>query len=511
MTAVDYTIFLAYLAGVLLLGWVVHRRDRSGRDFFLAGRSMGWLPVGISVMVTAFSAINYLVVPAAVFRLGLRLLISLPVFFIVAWPVTRVFLPFYRSMELTSAYEYLEHRFDVRVRSLGSGAFILWRTVWMAVALLACAMLLGAVTERPVHWVILLAGGTAVAYSAFGGMRAVMWTDVAQFGVLLIGIVAGVALAAGRDPGGFAGMLETARQGEVLRPLSPPTARFLSPDPRLPITLWSGLIGTFVAFLARYTADQVVVQRYFSARSLRDVRRAFWLNATAAVVAIGLLVLLGIAVYAHSARAGLLGKPMPPARHLAALVRSLPVGIRGLLGAGILAATMSSIDSGINACSAAWLSDFQERLFGAPREDREEVHRGIVLTVAFGILAVSGSLGLMAWKGPHMSLFAVVNKAINGLGSPLLALILLGMFSRHVSASGMFWGGLLGIGASIYISLGVKGLSLHYYAVANLVVTVAACYAFSLPAVLRGRPATEAQLAWTWRGRREQMNANEGE
>jgi SSS family transporter len=509
MTPLDYIIFFSYLAGVLLLGWVVHRRDRSGGDFFLAGRSMGWLPVGISVMVTAFSAINFVAVPSFVFKSGLWMLVSLPVFFLVAWPVTRVLLPFYRSMELTSAYEYLERRFDRRTRRLASGMFILWRCAWMALLLLACGRILGAVAGMPVPLVILLAGATAVAYSAFGGMRAIMWTDVAQFCVLVGGLALAVVLAAGRYPEGLSGMLSAAEQGGRLRPFSPRTARFLSFDPRIPITLWSGLIGTFVAFLARYGADQVVVQRYFAARSLRDARLGFWLNAVAAVVAIGLLALLGLAVFAHSQSAGLLqGPPRPPAAHLAALLRSLPGGVRGVLAAGILAAAMSSIDSGINACSAAWLTDFRSRSAGRSDASDGEARRGVLFTLAFGAVVLGATFALMATFGRNQTIFAMANKVINGLGSPLLALIGLGMLDRRITAGGIFWGGLVGIVASVGISLGVDNLALHYYAVANLAVTVLACYAFSLPALLRGRGPSPEQQAWTWRERRKNLDLN---
>jgi Na+/proline symporter len=305
--------------------------------------------------------------------------------------------------------------------------------------------------------------------------------------------------------------LDTAFEGQRLRPFLPPTARFLSPDPRIPITLWSGLIGTFVAFLARYAADQVVVQRYFSARSLSDARRGVWLNAAAAVLAIGLLALLGLAVYGHSRATGLMERGLAPPQHLAALLTSMPAGVRGLIAAGILAATMSSIDSGINACSAAWFTDFRNRRDPGPHEEPNEARRGVVFTVAFGTLALGGAFGLLAWIGREQTIFRMVNRVINGLGSPLLALMGLGMFSRRVTPSGIFWGGLVGIACSIFVSLGVENLALHYYAVVNLLLTVGACYVFSLPGMALGHSATQEQLNWTWWHRREGAAHTEGD
>ena len=125
MTTIDWVIFAAYLVGVAALGLSFSRRQARPNEFFLAGRAMGWLPIGLSVMVTAFSAINYTAFSGDVFQYGLYVTLSLPVFVIVAWPITRVIMPFYHSMQLCSAYEYLERRFDVRVRTLTAVIFIL--------------------------------------------------------------------------------------------------------------------------------------------------------------------------------------------------------------------------------------------------------------------------------------------------------------------------------------------------------------------------------------------------
>ena len=132
MNTADYAVLIIYLAGILALGLRFRMRGGTDGDFFLAGRRMGWFPIGLSVMVTVFSAINYVVLPNEVFGYGLYVIVAFPVFLLAAWPITKIWMPFFHSMELTSAYEYLERRFDGRVRSLASGIFILWRLFWMA-------------------------------------------------------------------------------------------------------------------------------------------------------------------------------------------------------------------------------------------------------------------------------------------------------------------------------------------------------------------------------------------
>ena len=508
MSPADYAVLVAYLAGILAVGYRFRVRGGRDEDFFLAGRRMGWFPIGLSVMVTVFSAVNYVALPNEVFGYGLYVVVALPVFLLAAWPITKVWMPFFHSMRLTSAYEYLDRRFDGRVRSLASGIFILWRLFWMATALFASARILAALADVP-GWAVILVGGlAATVYTFLGGMRAVMWTDVCQFFVLFGGIALGVACAVG--DAGVSEVVRIAHEGGRLRPFAPFDPAFLSLDPRLRMTLWSGLIGVFVAFLSRYGADQVVMQRYFSARDLRTAQRGLWLNAAVSIVSLSLLAVLGLAVYAVAAGSGALpagrwqglsslqrtGVAM---KQLAAVIRSFPAGVTGLVVAGLLAATMSSIDSGINACSAAYVTDFHKRFArGASSPGRAGLRLDKGLTLCFGVASTLLALALIPLVGQGNTLFMIVNKLINGLGSPLLALILLGMFSRAVNAPGMFWGGLVGLGASLAVSLFVHPLALQYYAALNLLVSVAPCLLFSCVARWRGHVPPEGAGRWTW-------------
>ena len=141
----------------------------------------------------------------------------------------------------------------------------------------------------------------------------------------------------------------------------------------------------------------------------------------------------------------------------------------GLIVAGLLAATMSSIDSGVNACTAAYVTDFQKRF-------QWRMISSKWLTLAIGVVSTLLALLLIPAIGKSNSVFAIVNKLVNGLGSPLLCLMLLGMFSKKTNASGVFVGGIVGLFASLAISFWLKPLALQYYAVANLLACLAACY-----------------------------------
>ncbi|MFW5798793.1 MAG: sodium:solute symporter family protein [Planctomycetota bacterium] len=488
----DYAVLAVYLLGVTALGLLLGRR-RGEDDYFLAGRSMGVLPVGLSVMVTAFSAINVVAFSGEVFGHGLYVVASLPVFAVVAWPVTRWVIPFFARLRPTSAYSILARRFDTRMQRLASGTFMLWRIAWMAVVMLAAGKFLAVLTGTNLLGVIVVAGLVATLYTTVGGMRAVMWTDVVQFVVLVGGMATVVWLALGRVEGGLVTVLSGARQAGSLKPFVPFDPAWFSPDPRIRITLASGLVGTLVAFIARYGADQVVLQRYFAARTERAARRAVWLNVVAVLVSLVLLMMLGLVLVGS-------GPAVPSTRssglmlkRLASLLAELPAGVAGLVAAALLAATMSSIDSGINACSAAWASDF--RRTPTPRRTRADR----LLSLGLGLGCTALALVMARLLGPRQSIFVMVNRVVHGLGSPLLVMVWLGLVTRRVNAVGMLWGGLVGLAAGVAVIIGIEGLALHYYAVVTLGVSVGACLAASWMARLAGHDDPPATARFTWR------------
>lgn len=472
MDCIDLIVLFAYLISVLALGW--HFRHGDGpQEHFLAGRKMGALPIGLSIMVTSFSAINYVAIPEEIVGHGLYVIVSFPVFFLAAWPISKIWMPYFHRLRATTVYEFLETRYDGSVRRLACVLFLCWRFGWMAIALYVSGKILSVFSGWSPLVMIALCGLVATAYTSVGGVRAVMWTDVLQFIVLFSGIAFGVCHAYGTSG---VSLVDIVYEGGRLMPFAPFDEEFLSFDPRVRMTLWSGLFGVFTAFMARYGADQVVMQRYFTAKDLKSAQRGIWLNAFASMLSLSLLACLGLAVYGYAVKTGALELGVATGRgtalkQLALMVKSFPTGVTGLIVSGILAATMSSIDSGINACSAGIVNDFP-MLSSRVRSSRWMTF-GLGLTVT--VLAVV----LLPYLNKHQSLFAVINKLVNGLGSPLLALVVLGMFSRWTTARGVFWGGVLGLLGSLGVSFFVKPLALQYYAVANLIVTLGCCYGCS--------------------------------
>src|SRR5213595_2638404 len=179
-TALDAAIVIAYLVALASVGFYFSRRQTTLDEYFVARRSMAWLPVGLSLMAALNSGIDYLMQPSATIRFGVVLLAGTTSWiFLYPW-LSRVTLPFYRRLNLYTAYEFLEARFDVRVRTLAAVIFVVWRLGWMATAMYVPCLAIDAATGSRIDFrvMILVLGVLVTLYTMLGGIEAVIWNDV---------------------------------------------------------------------------------------------------------------------------------------------------------------------------------------------------------------------------------------------------------------------------------------------------------------------------------------------
>jgi solute:Na+ symporter, SSS family len=464
-------IIVFYILMVTATGLFFAGRNESKKDYFLSGKSAGWGLVGISIMVTAFSTLNFVAVTAEVFSFGVYVLLSVPMFFIIYFPVSRWFFPFYRDLPIISAYQYLEIRFDKKVRVSASLMFIIWKMIWMSVSLYAAGAALSAVSGLSVNTVILVAGITSILYTVNGGMKAVMITDMFQFIVLFLGVCLILGVSYFSFEGGLGEVFSLAYSTGSLKPFAPFDTQIFSPHWSVRISIWSTILGTGIAFLARYGVDQVVVQRYLAAKSPDDIKKGFLLNAFAAVFVIVLIAVFGLFVKAYAVKNGI---ALPPLKTLALFMNSLPPGLAGLLSAGLLAAMMSSIDSGINSCATAFFTDIYPNF--SKKRVKFSLNKAKIISAVIGLISVA-----FAFPVPMLgSLFETVNKVVNGMGAPLLALFVAGMALKKVTAESAFYGFITGVIASILVIAFVDDISLHYYAVINFGITFGSMFLYDI-------------------------------
>ena len=467
MHPLDYAVVAGYLAFTLGLGFYFGRHQ-SRREFFAAGGSMGWLAVGLSVMATLFSSNSFVFYPSAAFGGTLLIGLSLVAFTLMTPLVAWVFIPMYRRLECDTAYHYLEKRFHVSVRCLASGLFILLRVAWMASATYAASLVVATVAGIPQVTVILLLGVVAIAYTIIGGLRAVMWTDVIQFFVFAATIIIALVLLvmkSGLSAGEIGEHYFAGRDGVFVNFELSMTLKFGS---------WAILIGIFLEGLSAFGADQVAVQRYLAADSERTARTGAWLNLLGMWIVIPGLLLIGVGLYgyfdqhpmelepvmqSHYAMAGEVAPAAIPDVVRAAglsdqampqFVRlHFPPGMIGLFLAALMAAIMSSIDSGIHSVTTALVVDFRDRL--RPQWKPADESRDVLL-IRLLVLGIGAfSVGLACFVGDLGDVFDIGKKMTAGFGGPLLAVFILAFFFPRASSAGVFVGAIAGAGISIYL------------------------------------------------------------
>ncbi len=418
------TVVLAvYLAGLLAIGWRLARRQRTTEDFFLAGRNLPWWPVAMSMYASVTSAMTFLGLPGMAYAENASLLVVGLVSPLVAPLLIVLFYPVYRRMGVATSYEYIARRFGPGARYAVSLLFLLTRMCWLGTVVYAPAMALSVVTGMPLWAAILLMGVLATAYTALGGLSAVVWTDVVQF-VLMIGGAAWMAVALIRFvPGGAPAILAHARAAGHLQPGD---WRF---NP-LAMTSLAVSISYFLLLLHDYGVDQVTVQRLLAVRSDRGVTRAIVFNACTDFLIVGTLLFIGLGLLAYYAAypgqlpEGLSGDRVMPYF----ILHRLPAGVSGLVLTAVFAAAMSSMDSGINSVAAVIVNDLAGPLRrGAAPSAGATVGAARALTVLLGGLATGLAFfaqrigGIVKTFLTFMGLFA----------APVLALFLLGMLLRR--------------------------------------------------------------------------------
>jgi SSS family transporter len=517
----DAAIIVAYLAMLAGVGVYFSRRQTTLDDFFLARQSMSWLPVGLSLMAALDSAIDYLMQPSATIRYGLILLVGTTSWLLLYPWVSMVTLPFYRRLNYFTAYEYLEARFDVRVRSLAAGIFIVWRLGWMATAIYVPCLAIEAATggRLPVTVTVLVLGAVVTLYTALGGIKAVIWNDVMQFCVRFGGLAAVVTIAILSVPGGVAEIwriaggagktvlfapLATAPGGGVLAHLR---AFF-----EQPLNIISIMFSLMVGRMASYVGDQIMVQRLQTTRSLKEARRAFVVNAAGDVVWMFALSFVGLALFAYFQR-----HTLPPDFATDRILpyfmsQTFPPGIVGLVIASLMAASLSSVDSAINSCTSVVVVDFYNRLVlgrettGHDSSAGEQRHQIVVSRAAAFVFGALGTV-LAVNVSRIGSLLEIANKLINAFTGPLFGIYLLAMFSSRATAAPALVAGIVGTLTSYYVAYHTS-IGFMWPSTFGLAATLAVGWALS--AVTPARPSA-GQLQLTWRGVTKGSNRAEGE
>ncbi|HPA45866.1 MAG TPA: sodium/solute symporter [bacterium] len=436
----------AYAIGMLAIGWWYSRRQDSTEEYFVAGRGISSTIAGISIIATLLSSISYLATPGEVIKNGPGWIYSIfhaPISFLV---VGYLMIPFLKAEKVTSGYTLLEKRLGKGIRRMSSGVFVLSRLFWMGLVVYTCSFAVVTITGLPLRPVLIGVGLIGTLYTVWGGIRAVMITDIIQFAILVGGLVVTIVFIAIRC-GGFS-VLWPDMESSAIQSLNWPKIRIFSLNPFDRMTAFSVILYVSLFWICTATSDQVVIQRFLCTRDVRSARRSFGLTVFFDAVLNMLMVLTGLALL-HYFLEYPQNLPIPnesiPSQadrlfpHFIAAI--FPTGITGLVIAALFAAAMSSLDSGISSISTVLVTDFPHIfLRGANQEESRKLRRARFLALATGLAAISMSLIITIVPGKNLLEMTIrISSLFTG---PLFVLFAMAFYLRSSTPAGA-WAALI--------------------------------------------------------------------
>ena len=456
---------------MLGIGIGVARKQTDADDFFRGGRRIPAWAAGLSIYATMLSSITFMAVPAKAYASDWGFFLNYPSLLLLAPLIIAVFLPFFRQLDVTSAYEYLERRFNAALRLFGCASFIVFQIGRTGIVLYLPALALSTVSNLNIDACIIGMGILTIFLTVFGGMEAVVWTDVAQTILLLAAALISLALIVARLDGGAAGALAIAReQGKLFGNVS------WSVDLTI-ATGWVVFFGQLFTNLISYTSNQEVVQRYLTTSDERRAAKAIWINALVSFPSGILFFAVGTALYAFYRQAP--GRLDPTLARTDAIfpffmVHELPPGVAGFVVAGIFAAAQPT--SGLNSVATSFVADVYGR-FRPEADGRARLRVGRIATVITGILGMAAALTMVRY--PVESLWELFLNIL-GLSMGILAgLFALGMLTRRAHANGAMLGVLTAVAVLDWVHRETRLYPLLYGAVA-MITCFGSGYVFSL-------------------------------
>jgi SSS family transporter len=389
LNALDFIVILAYLVGITGLGIWVGRRQKDAKDYFVADRAIPWWAVMFSIVASETSALTFISIPGLAYMTDLGFLEIAMGYLLGRVVVAKVLLPRYYEGNLVTAYALLEKRFGLATRRFTSIVFMVTRGMADSVRVFATAvpiaLIIGPLLPRqyvmPVAVTVL--GVLTIIYTIRGGMRAVVWTEIVQASVYVLGGLAAIIIVGGLVNGGWGAITSAASAAGKLKIFTLDTG-FDQPH-----RIFAGLIGGAFLSMASHGADQLIVQRLLSARSLKDAQMAIIGSGVAVIVQFALFLFLGIGLWSFYG-----GKqfPTPDAIFPTFIVDHMPHGLIGLLLAAVLAATMSTHSGAINSLAAASTHDIYLPLSGRSADDPHTLRIGRIFALIWGIVLTGGAL-----------------------------------------------------------------------------------------------------------------------
>ncbi|HKW33470.1 MAG TPA: sodium:solute symporter [Candidatus Acidoferrum sp.] len=462
----DLTIVTAYLLGVTALGMRFRRLQQAGapdkqaasREYFLGGRTAPWWALAFSIVATETSTLTIIGTPAISYAGNLTFIQLVFGYLIGRALIVLLLLPGYFRGEFFTAYEVIEKRFGEKMRAVAASTFLITRAIAEGVRVSAIALVVSVVLGTSERLAVFIVISLTVLYTFEGGMKAVIWTDVAQLLVYLTGSGITLALLLHRIPGGWSEVTQVAAAaGRKLQFLD------FSWNLATKYTFWSGVIGGSFLTMATHGTDQTIVQRLLAAKTQRDSSRALLTSGGIVLVQFTVFLLIGVLLFVFAQHSPLLAAGDRTDRILPLfLVREMPVGLAGLLLASIVAVAMSNASGSLNSLAASSVLDFAT-LRGKTTDARTLLRVSRAMTLLWGLVLMG--FGLVKW-GPLLE--AGLTVVSFPLGS-MLGLFLLGTFDSGTNALGALVGMFAGLATVLSVFQFTKVAFTWYFLIGAVV------------------------------------------
>lgn len=478
LNRIDFAIIALYLAGITLFGLRFRTKQRSLRDYFLAGRDIPWWAIALSIVAAETSTLTIISIPGLAYDTNLTFLQVVMGYVVGRVVISFVLLPHYFRGDLYTAYELIERRFGRKLRSLTAGLFLLTRAAAEGVRVYAVSIVVSiALGTREVASIAIITALTLI-YTFEGGLAAVIWTDVVQTVIYVGGTLVGLATIVHLVPGGWTAIHAAAESAGKLQVFD------FTPTISLPYTFWAGLIGGTFLTTASHGTDQLIVQRLLAARGEKQSVTALLSSGVAILFQMALFLIVGImlwAYYREPSTAFIRADRIYPTF----IVTRMPHGISGLLIAAILAAAMSNLSAALNSLSSSAILDFYVKL--RPQADEKTKMRlSRMATFAWALILFALAIIALHKVGRVVEVGLQIASVAYGA---LLGVFLLGVLTRRANQRGAMLGMFFGFAVELYLWLW-KVLPWTWWVMVGTAVTFAVGYASS--AVLKEPPRPES-------------------
>ena len=441
----DWVVIGLYFVVMFLIGMFFAKRTKSTDDYFKAGGRVPALVTAMSIYATALSSISFIAIPASVYNNSWLLgMAPLGIILMVLW-AAYTFVPFFRRVNVTTAYEYLGRRFDNSFRLVGSLTFILFHVVRMAIVIYLPTLAMQQVlpTLNPVL-ITVMVSIFCVAYTSMGGIEAVLWSDAVQTVVLLLGAFLVIIVGFSSAPEGIGqGFKLLADDGKIISP------DFFSLD-LAKSSIWVMIVGGFVNSIYSYVGSQDIVQRYATNKDENEAKKSLFMNVPLLCTSVIIFIGMGSALYIYFHFKATLPENVNGNAILPYfVVNALPVGISGLVIAAIFAAAQSTVSSSLNSVSTCMTADILE-YFKPDMEDASKLKFARLSSWIVGIFSTLLAIYFIYNGQGDMFLYF---QAITGLlGGPIAAVFLVGIFFDKVESKAVWVGFALSVIVAFYVS-----------------------------------------------------------